>query len=281
MRLIETEVYQLTQLRHKHVNVRRNKPRNLPSVTMKRIFFILTLGSLLTSCTNSQTNKNFTQVTGDIKTDIKSLISDGNHQADIMDGVSQNSRQAALTKKFQNGIRNNYDWFVEYMKTVPQGEQMPYNSKLGLTKEEYTELTSYLNNVELVSSGKENITAELKNDTVHFKSEGKLSDYDSLKIDLKYNTVIFRQYILPFSDTTNVTTDKNGLRSKWKGYSWRYEEPKNLDLDDIKDISKVKMKQYKFTIGRLEKNGKTYMSLKGREVEDGAKTVDFELPVVF
>jgi hypothetical protein len=41
------------------------------------------------------------------------------------------------------------------------------------------------------------------------------------------------------------------------------------------------MIQYKFTIGRLEKNGKTYMSLKGREVEDGAKTVDFELSVQF
>ncbi len=34
-------------------------------------------------------------------------------------------------------------------------------------------------------------------------------------------------------------------------------------------------------IGRLEKNGKTYMSVKGREVEDGAKTVDFELPIIF
>ena len=41
------------------------------------------------------------------------------------------------------------------------------------------------------------------------------------------------------------------------------------------------MKQYNFTLGRLEKNGKIYMSLKGREIEDGAKTVEFELPVVF
>ncbi len=248
---------------------------------MKRIVFILTLTSLVTSCTNSQTNINTTQFTGDMKTDIKNFITDGNHKADIMDGVRQNPRQATLTKKLQDGIRNNYDWFVEYMKEVPPGEPMPYNSKLGLTIEEHAELLSYLNNVEMVSSGTENITAELKNDTIYFKSKGKLSDYGSLKIDLKYNTVIFGEYVMPFSDTSNITNDKNGLKSKWKGYSWRYEEPKNLNLGDLKDVSNLKMKQYKFTIGRLEKNGKTYMSLKGREVEDGAKTVDFELPVTF
>ena len=74
---------------------------------------------------------------------------------------------------------------------------------------------------------------------------------------------------------------KNGLKSKWKGYSWRFEEPGDFNPDNLRDLSNLKMKLYKFTIGRLEKNGKTYMSLKGREVEDGAKTVDFEFPVIF
>ena len=86
---------------------------------------------------------------------------------------------------------------------------------------------------------------------------------------------------MSFADTLNITTDKNGLKSRWKGYSWKFEVPKNLDIADLKDLSTLNMIQYKFTIGRLEKNGKTYMSLKGREVEDGAKTVDFELPVQF
>jgi hypothetical protein len=41
------------------------------------------------------------------------------------------------------------------------------------------------------------------------------------------------------------------------------------------------MKQYKLTIGKLDKNGKTYLSLKGREIENGARTVNFEIPVQF
>lgn len=91
----------------------------------------------------------------------------------------------------------------------------------------------------------------------------------------------YGQYKMPFSDTINITTDKNGLRTKWKGYSWEFEEPKDIDISDLTDLESLSIKQYKFTIGRLEKDGKTFMSLKGREIEDGVKIVDFELPVRF
>ena len=63
-----------------------------------------------------------------------------------------------------------------------------------------------------------------------FRSTGKLSDFDSLKIDLKNNVVIFGQYEMNFVDTINVNDEKNGLRSKWKGYTWKYEEPDDFDL---------------------------------------------------
>ena len=248
---------------------------------MKRIIFILILAIFFTNCSNSQTIKDTTYLTGIIGTDLRNLIPEGSHTVDIMDGIKQNPRQAALTKKFQDGVKNNYEWFVEYMKTVPDGEPMPYHANMGMTKKEYDELMDYMTNIEIVSTGTEKIKVEIKNDTIYFKSKGKLNEYESLKIDLKGNTILFGQYKLPFSDSVNITSDKIGLRSKWKGYTWKFEEPTNLDLDDLKDLSNLKMKQYKFTIGRLEKNGKTYMSLKGREVEDGEKTVEFELPVTF
>jgi hypothetical protein len=248
---------------------------------MKQTYYILTLLIFLTSCGNSQSTNSQKKLTGNIQFDLKTLLPNSNVKADIMDGVLQNPRQAELTKKFQSAIKENYDWFLEYMKTVPEGEPMPYNAKLGLTKEEYTELMGFMDNVEVVSTGKEDILIETKGDFIRFKSHNKLADLDSLIIDLKNNIVTFGQYKMSFADTLNITTDKNGLKSKWKGYSWKFEVPKNLDITDLKDLSTLSMIQYKFTIGRLDKNGKTYMSLKGREVEDGAKTVDFELPVQF
>jgi hypothetical protein len=232
-------------------------------------------------CTHSQTNNSLPGFTGNIAADLKMLLPEGKHLADMMDGVKQNPRQASLSKKLQDSIQANYEWFADFLKTVPDGEPMPYHPKLGITQEEYEELMSYFKNIEIVSTGKENITIEIKNDTIYFKSRGKMADLDSLRIDLKNNTVYYGAYMMPFSDSLNIKTDKNGLRSKWKGYTWIYEEPKDLELDDLKDLSNLQMKQYKLTVGRLEKNGKTYMSLKGREIEDGAKTVEFELPVMF
>jgi len=157
----------------------------------------------------------------------------------------------------------------------------PKKVKLGLTKEEYTELLGFMDNIEMVSTGTENIAVQIKNDIISFKSQNKLSKLDSLTIDLKNNMVSFGQIKIPFADKLNITSDKNALKSKWMGYSWILEEPKDLDINAMKDLSNLKMRQYKLTIGRLEKNGKTYMSLKGREIENGVKTFDFELPVQF
>lgn len=246
---------------------------------MKTIIALLTIIVLSTGSTNSQTNSS--QLTGDISIDLKNLLPDGQYIADIMDGIKQSSRQVELAAKFQKNISKNYDWFVDYMKTIPEGEPMPYHKKLGLTKSEYEEFINSLNDIEIVSTGKENVMIEVKNDTINFSSKGKLSNYNLLKIDLKDNTVIYRELKMTFSDTSNITNDKNGLRSKWKGYNWKFEEPNDLSFDDLKDLENLKMKRYSLTIGRLEKNGKTFLSFKGREINVGVKIVDFELPIIF
>ncbi|RYE21506.1 MAG: hypothetical protein EOP42_25760, partial [Sphingobacteriaceae bacterium] len=61
------------------------------------------------------------------------------------------------------------------MKSVPQGERMPYHVNLGVTKEEYTELLDFMKNIEIVSTGVEEISIQTKDDVIHFKSVNKLS----------------------------------------------------------------------------------------------------------
>jgi hypothetical protein len=236
---------------------------------------------LVTSCGNSQTKNQKRSLSGNVQADLEMLLSQNKVKAEIMDGIVNNPRLTELTKKFQAAIQKNYDWFIEYMKKVPDGEEMPYDEKIGLTKGEYAELLGYMNNIELKSTGQEFIFINKNNGIVYFQSQNKLSNFDSLTIDLKKNVVHFGQYELPFSDSVNVTKDKNGLKSKWKGYNWKLEEPKNFGPDDLKNLETVNVKSYTFTIGQLDRNGKTYMSLKGREIKNGEKTVEFELPVVF
>lgn len=252
-----------------------------PNPYKRHTSYLILFMVFFSGCMQAQTTISDQKLTGDIKKDLISLLPIGTVKADIIDGVQQNPRQIELTKKLQSSITQNYEWFVDYMKAVPPGEKMPYHVKLGLTKEEYDELMDLMDNIEMVSTGTENIAVQIKNDIIYFKSQNKLSKLDSLTIDLKNNMVSFGQIKIPFADKLNITSDKNALKSKWMGYSWILEEPKDLDINAMKDLSNLKMRQYKLTIGRLEKNGKTYMSLKGREIENGVKTVDFELPVQF
>lgn len=248
---------------------------------IKRITFLILLSVFITSCAFAQTNTSDDKLTGNIQTDLKLLLPTGTVKADIMDGIRQDPRQIELSTKLQSAVKQNYSWFVDYMKSVPQGERMPYHVNLGVTKEEYTELLDFMKNIEIVSTGVEEISIETKDDVIHFKSVNKLSFLNSLKIDLKNNIVLYGQIKLPFADKLNITSEKNALKSRWTGYSWVLEEPKDFDLSKLKDLENLKMKQYKLTIGKLEKTGKTYLSFKGREIENGAKTVDFEIPVIF
>ena len=94
---------------------------------MKQTSFLLTFLIFLISCGNSQTANSQTKLTGNIQVDLRILLPNSKIKADIMDGVLQNPRQEELTKKFKSGIKENYDWFLEYMKTFPKGEPMPYH----------------------------------------------------------------------------------------------------------------------------------------------------------
>ena len=135
---------------------------------MKRIPYLILLLVLLTSCGHSQTNSLHVKLTGNIKNDLKLLLPAGTVKADIMDGVRQDHRQIELSKKLQSAVKQNYSWFVEYMKSIPLGQPMPYHVNLGVTEVEYTELLGFIENIEFVSTGIEPISIHTIDDVVHF-----------------------------------------------------------------------------------------------------------------
>lgn len=157
---------------------------------------------------------------------------------------------------------------------------MPYHPDLGLTKEEHAELQRYSKNIELSSSGNAGITINKKGDIIQFDADGKLALLKAIKMDIVKNIVTIGEYILSFSESLNILDVNNGFKSKWKGFKWTFEDPKNLDINALKDLQTFKAKIYKFIIGRLEKNGKTIMIIEGREFENGAKQVSFNLPLI-
>ena len=232
-------------------------------------------------CRDVQSQSVESRLSGNIRQDILSLLPQGETVADVMDSVKHNPRELELATRFRQAIQENYGWFVEYMKKVPTGQAIPYDPKMGLTQAEYSEMQSYGRSVEATSSGTEKISITRNGDIIEFKAGGKLRILQLLKINLASNIISLENYQLVFSDSANITTDENSLKSKWKGYIWRFEDPKDVNMDALKDLSGLNLKRYQVTIGRLEKNHKTVMTIKGTEVLNGVKKVNFEIPILF
>ncbi|VAW27540.1 hypothetical protein MNBD_BACTEROID06-175 [hydrothermal vent metagenome] len=248
---------------------------------MTRIFSFFTILLLINSCGNSQISTPRSPLTGDVLTDVGILLPKGEVLVDIMGFPKPDPRKLELMSKYQQAIKEHYEWFIEYSKNIPEGESMPFHPNLGLTEEEYEELISSMNNVKLESSSQKELKIIHKDNTISFESGGKLMYLNDIEFHLDKNTISWWNYTLSLFDSTRVTDEQNALGSSWKGYTWVYESTNGVDVQQLKDIEKYKAKQYKITIGRLDKNGKTFLNLKGREYSNGAKQVDFELPLVF
>jgi hypothetical protein len=241
------------------------------------ILYILTL--CLISCGQSQTSKE--KLIGNPQSDISLLLKEGKHTAYIMDGVKQSPKQAEITARLQKAMQENYTWFIDYMKTVPEGQPLPYHEKMNITKAEYEEYLKNAKNTEIVPSAKESLIIQKDGETISFKGTGRLVIFDSVKIDLSKNIVTFRGYQLPYVDSVRITNDKNGLKSKWFGYTFAFEQPKDISLEELKDLANLNLIKFKLTIGQLEKNKETYLDFSGRVVEDGEKKMDIRVPLVF
>ena len=252
-----------------------NVGNHLKQKLLKQLLTILSMLILFSACSKQRTF----ELSNDIEKDVKNLLPAGSMKFEVMDKVRQSPRQIELTQKFQEAIRENYDWFLEYSSNIEPGKPMPYHENLGLTEEEYSELQELTNEIELVSSG------VIQYEISYSEKKIKLiptdtSDNKTVLIDLVTNTVEFDNQLLNFKDTVRITDSKNGFKSEWFGYQWIYENPENIEMSALKDIQNLEIQQYKFTIGFLKRTGKAYVQIKGREIANGFKMVDYAFPLV-
>lgn len=248
---------------------------------MIRKVLIVGMFYCLSACTFSQTSKDVEKLSGNPISDLPFLLKKGTHKADIMDSIVQTPEQLRILGKFQKAIQENYTWYIEFLKTVPEGQPVPYDGKLGITQEEYKVISTMNEHTSVVPSAKEDLTIIHKDDFIYFKGTGRLMVFDSLKIDLLHNNIQFLDYQIPYSDTIRITDEKNGLKSKWFGFAYKLEVPKGLTLDDLKDLKSLNYKSFKMTIGQLERTRKPYLDFSARVIENGVKTLEIRVPVVF
>ncbi|OYU96557.1 MAG: hypothetical protein CFE21_09235 [Bacteroidetes bacterium B1(2017)] len=246
----------------------------------KKILAIF-ISVLTLSCTQKTPETTRLPLTRNLIIDLNSLLPVGKSIVDIMDGIKNDDKIQALSEKLKKGVSENYDWFLDFQKALQPGQKMPYHPNLGMTEKEYAELMGYYDQIEAISTGKEELEITRTDDTYSFKTSGKLNLLNSLTVNPSKNEVLMGGRPLTKFDTVYVADGTNAFKSSWRGYKWTFEEPTYSDLEKLRNPETVNMKSIKLTLGRLDNSTKTLLIFSVKEVKNGQRTINVETPIIF
>ncbi len=215
-------------------------------------------------------------LSGDIAVDLKTLLQEGKTEVQIMDSVVRTPREMELTFRMQEASEKNQAWYNEYLNQYKQMRVPPYHINFGLTEKEYDELVQMKLNMVLVPSATHTIYITSTNNILGFNTQGRIPYLEEVKIDTKTNTISLANGTLHFSDTVFVANENHALKSMWKGYTWRFDEP--AEDDTISEL--LITKHYSISIGVLYKTGQTLINIREYENNDGENSLKIEKPLV-
>jgi hypothetical protein len=166
-----------------------------------------------------------------------------------------------LTKKLQEAAAKDPDWWQAHVKKAKPGEPLPYDPKMGLTKEEYKEYLDLGNTLGLT---------KLKTVMVRVKQDGTrvtLTFGDGLPglkeavINLKDDTVV-----TPYGVATSRSVIKASPGQKatgpWDGIQW--------NLEDV-NLATAKGTIVKFAIGRLKDTERGIIYYDVKQITDDSR----------
>ncbi len=173
-------------------------------------------------------------------------------KADLM--TLQASKQLqTISQKMKEALSQNQTWLQAYIKKHQKTQgALPYNSKMGISKEEYQYLINNQNHaMRLHKKASIKLRFESKGDTIVIHSEPKTPLDGAVLTESKAKTMLGT-----LDQTSSINqTDPNSLTGAWTGKQWKLEQI---------DVAKQKMNQVKIAIGTLSESdeGIVYFNLK-------------------
>ncbi|QJE98453.1 hypothetical protein [Luteolibacter luteus] len=178
----------------------------------------------------------------------------------------------AKVEETARSSKANADWFREHAKTGKPGVPLPYDERLGLTKEEYDEYLKFWGKREFKPV--EAVAIQLKSDKEgrwNINMTGGAQSVSTLRYDVKDDT--FRSPNGPLKRIEDVNADANSTLGAWSGQEWKYEEQTGLGTtkENIA-IGKTGDKKYGLVVYRLQE-----VSSQGTRLLDRGLVVRFPL----
>ena len=166
--------------------------------------------------------------------------------------------------------RKDPKWFREYSKEAKPGVPLPYDERLGITKEEYAEYITLWNNREFKPM--EEVMLLLRqssSSTWSLTSTGGASTISTLRYDPK--TDVFRSPNGELKRIEDIKSDPASILGEWSGHEWKFEE--ETGLGKIKE---------NFALGRFADNKYGLIVYRAQELSsEGTSLLDKSLVVRF
>jgi len=129
--------------------------------------------------------------------------------------------------KVESASRKNLEWFREYSREAKPGLPLPYDDRLGLTKEEYEDYLGLWAKREFKST--EDVTLLLREGTDGswvITGTGKASTLSTLRYFPKED--VFRSPNGEMTRIPDIKSDPQSILGAWGGREWRFEEETSL-----------------------------------------------------
>jgi hypothetical protein len=169
-------------------------------------------------------------------------------------------------------MKKNQEWFLNAAKQAPEGQPIPYDERMGISREDYDEF------LKLGKQGTLKEAAALKFDIIdnpdgsHSLDAGPgLPMLKGLKFDAK-REVIETPYGTLEGPREVTISGTGGALGPWKGIAYKFTE--SLDKTGSG-------KSLSLTLGRQTETGRRFLIYKAMVAENGVHTASFEVVIIY
>lgn len=127
-----------------------------------------------------------------------------------------------ISQRFTAAVQANQAWFQEYVQkqNVKPGEPLPYDPKMGISKDEYDTFLSSKGKLKLVKIGEIKLRFEPNADGVTIHSTGMQIALDGFEINTAKNYV--KTHLSTLETAANIDQkDANSPTGRWFGSQWK------------------------------------------------------------
>jgi hypothetical protein len=172
--------------------------------------------------------------------------------------------------KVENSARKDPKWFKDFSSTAKPGEPLPYDTHLGLTKEEYDEYLKLWAKRDFKSI--EDVILLLRpssGDTWTLSASGNATTLSTLRYVAKND--VFRSPNGEMKRIADIVADSSSILGQWTGFEWKLEEDTGLG----------KMKE-NFALGRYSDKRFGLIIYRAQELSsEGTRLLDKSMVIRF